>query len=228
MEYSEKTCKLNYSKGEKMITDDKGFCLNKGGEYIHPDMIKADEKLKDDVVGKLIDRAKSQSEALKTFKTLAFEEVDTYMHILLESYGVNAKATAKKGNLTLEDYAGLRKVQIAIAESIKFDEKLQGAKVLIDEFLEEETRDSSANIQTLVKKAFDTDKEGAVSPHKILPLRNYDIKHPKWQKAMEIISDSIKVTAKKPYIRFYIRESQSEPYKLINLDIAGVEIENSN
>jgi len=202
--------------------DDHGHWLNKKGEGTHPDLIRADEKIKDELVEKLIVQASELSGVLNKFKKDAFGEANDYFELLLQNYNLDALKNSKKGNITLENYSGTMKVQISNADSISFDEKLQIAKLKIDECLHELTEGSSPEIKTLITKAFEVDKKGDVNAKKILALKSYDISHKKWREAMIIIDESIEIVGSKAYIRFYTRESVSKEYKLISLDLAGV------
>ena len=104
-----------------------------------------------------------------------------------------------------------------------FDEKLQIAKKKIDECIHEILKDvNSIDGQQLINNAFEVDKKGEVNPRKILVLRSYNITHPKWIEAMEIIAESIEIVSTKEYIRFYTRDNIQESYKQVTLDIAGV------
>jgi hypothetical protein len=202
-----------------MKTDDRGWCLNKQGDYVHPDLIKVDDKLKDEMVDKIVKQAIELSETIAKFKADGFVNVEGYFEQIQKEYGIEKPKT--KGNLTLENFAGDKKIQIAVANNIKFDEKLKVAKVLLDEYLDEVTKDSNADVKTLITKAFEVDKEGDVNPRMILSLRSYNITHPKWKKAMDVISESIKIDSKKSYIRFY-NKNEDGKYKLVPLDIAVV------
>lgn len=202
--------------------DENTLWVNKKGEGVHPDLIRADEKLKDELVGKLIDTAVTLSNLLNKFKKDAFGEVNDFFELLLQNYGLDAKKNSQKGNITLENFSGTLKVQISNADSISFDEKLQIAKLKIDECLHELTEGSSPEIKTLITKAFEVDKKGDVNAKKILALKSYDISHAKWKEAMTIIDESIEIIGSKAYIRFYKRESVDKAYNLISLDLASV------
>lgn len=201
--------------------DENGLWLNKRGEPTHPDLIRPDEKLKDELVEKLIEAASELNALLNKFKKDAFGETNDYFELLLQKYQVDAKKNSKKGNLTLENFSGTMKIQIANADTISFDEKLQVAKIKIDECLHELTEGASPEIKTLITRAFEVDKKGDVNVKNILALKAYEITHPLWLEAMAIIDESIEIVGSKSYIRFYTRENTTKPYKLIVLDLAG-------
>ncbi len=204
------------------IKDERGFWLNAKGEAVHPDNIKVVDKLKDEVVEAVLIKAQKIQESMKAFKEEAYKDVEDYFALVLQNYGMDVKSRSKKGNITLENFSGTVKVQIAKAEKLGFDEKLRVAKLKIDEYLEDVTKDSSADIRTLITKAFEVDKEGNIDSKKIFALKSYEISDKRWKEAMEIIEDSKHVTAITPYIRFYKRNSIEDKWEFIKLDIAGV------
>lgn len=202
--------------------NEAGFWINKKGDEVHPDNVGAADKLKDELVETLLSDAVGVKDVLFDFKTKAFSEVESYYQLLLQEYNIDVKKNSRKGNLTIENYSATAKITINIADRIAFDEKLGIAKTKIDEYLHEITKDASADIQTLITKAFEVDKKGDVNAKKILALKSYEITNPLWLEAMEIISEATEIVSSKSYIRFYAREDRDKEYKIIPLDIAGV------
>jgi len=202
--------------------NEKGWWLDKKGDAFHPDNVKAVDSIKDKLVEKLLDKSYLIQDTLSDFKEQSFKEVENYYSLLLETYDIDGKKNSKKGNLTLENFSGTKKVVINVADRIAFDEKLNIAKLKIDEYLHEITKDSSSDVQTLITKAFEVDKKGDVNAKKILALKSYDIKHKLWVEAMGIIAEATEIVSSKNYIRFYTRESIEEAYVQVSLDLAGV------
>jgi hypothetical protein len=124
--------------------------------------------------------------------------------------------------VTFYSFDGSLKINLAIAENMQFDERLQAAKALIDECITEWTQGSRAEIQVLVQAAFQTDKEGNINTGRVLGLRRLDIKDPRWKTAMQAIGESLQVVGSKEYVRFYERVGDSDQYRAVVLDIAGV------
>ncbi|MBV5329997.1 MAG: DUF3164 family protein, partial [Chlorobium sp.] len=86
-----------------------------------------------------------------------------------EKYGVTLGGV--KGNINLVSFDGRFKVLREVSERLDFDERLQAAKALIDECLREWTRDSGAEVRTLIEDAFQVDKKGRINTQRILGLR---------------------------------------------------------
>lgn len=209
-------------KGNKMAKTEGDFWVDKKGELVHNENVSTVDMLKDKLVEDLTKTAKDASEILYSFKIESFSKVEEYYQLLLRKYKVDGKKGSKKGNLTIENYSATAKIMISVSDRIAFDEKLGIAKAKIDEYLHEATKNASADVQTLITKAFDVDKKGDINAKKILALKSYEIAHPKWREAMAIIDDATEIVSSKNYIRFYTRENIEDEYKLIPLDIAGV------
>ena len=128
----------------------------------------------------------------------------------------------KKGNVTLLSFDGRYKIVHAVQDSIKFDERLQAARALIDECAAEWTQDARSEVRVLVNEAFRTDKVGEISTGRVLALRRLEISDSRWQRAMQAISDAVQVVGSKSYVRIYERIGDSDQYASIPLDIASV------
>lgn len=204
------------------IKTPEGHWVNGKGEPQHPAMIKINEQLRDDLVERLTESAQELQGQMKAFKEKANTEIESYFALLLKEYNFDEKARTKKGNLTLENFSSTVKIMIGVQDKIDFDETLQIAKLKLDEFFKEETKDASPIIQTLIIKAFEVDKKGYIDSKKIFALKSYDIKAPKWIDAMVIIDESKKVAFSKSFIRFYTRKTPDAEWELVNLDFAGV------
>ncbi|HEY1029779.1 MAG TPA: DUF3164 family protein [Pseudomonas sp.] len=199
-----------------------GYRQDAQGRLWAEDMIKPVDKLRDELVSRLVEQARIQSAALAAFKATAFGEIDAFAELSASEYG--AKLGGKKGNLSLLSFDGRYKIQKAIQESIAFDERLQAARALIDECLQEWTADARPELATLVNDAFRVDTRGEIRTARVLALRRMDITDPRWLKAMDAISDACQVIGSKSYIRVYERVGDTAQYRPISLDIAGVSL----
>lgn len=203
-----------------MTTIPEGFWKDAKGCLVPESMIKPIDRTRDELSRDLGQRAKTMSAALRDFKTTVFNEINAFVDLSAEQYDV--KLGGKKGNLTLYSFDGAIKIQVAIAEHMVFDERLQAAKHLIDECIIDWSQGSRDEIKVLVQSAFQTDKEGKINTGRVLALRRLDIRDEKWQKAMQAISESLQVVGSKEYIRFYERVGDSDQYQPISLDLAAV------
>ena len=198
----------------------EGYRADAKGCLIPESMIKPIDRTRDELVIELAESAKIISDGLRKFKASVFSEINAFVELSAEQYSV--QLGGKKGNLTLFSFDGAFKIQVAIAEHLVFDERLQAAKHLIDECIIDWSQGSRDEIKVLVQSAFQTDKEGKINTGRVLALRRLDIRDEKWQKAMQAIGESLQVVGSKEYVRFYERIGNTDQYQPISLDVAGV------
>ncbi|ENX48787.1 MULTISPECIES: DUF3164 family protein [Acinetobacter] len=196
-----------------------GFKQDAKGRLIPESQIKPIDMERSDLVIRLIDQAKQQQQSLRDFKALVFGDIAAFVQLSAEQYEVNIGGA--KGNLTLFSFDGKYKVVRQCQDSIRFDERLQAAKALIDECIQSWSANSNDNLKALINDAFQVDKEGKISTGRVLGLRRLNIDDAKWQQAMQAISDSIIVTDSKNYVRFYERDEDGK-YQPISLDFANI------
>lgn len=197
-----------------------GYMKNSLGHLVPVEMVKEIDKLRDELIVGLIEKAQPVSDALKEFKEYAFSNIESFIELSAAEY--DSHLGGKKGNVTLYSYDGKYRMVRAKADLQVFDERLQIAKELIDECLNEWTSESGPELKTLVNSAFQVDKEGNVNAKRILALRKHNIEDPRWLKAMSAIADGLTVIGSRAYVRLYERIEDTDKWKPISLDIAGV------
>ncbi|ART47580.1 MULTISPECIES: DUF3164 family protein [Acidovorax] len=197
-----------------------GYMRNAQGHLVPLDLVKPVDQERDRLVRELVAIAKDLNARLVASKTKIFGDVAAFAELSAEQYGV--KRGGAKGNITLHTYDGAFKLQIATAENVTFDERLQAAKALVDECITEWSQGSRPEIMVLVQQAFQTDKEGNVNVGRILALRRLEITDERWQNAMKAIGESVQVIGTKQYVRFYERVGDSDRYAPISLDMVAV------
>ncbi len=201
------------------ITVPEGYKIDAKGDLIAIANIRPIDLAKDELVLEIVEKTKAKSAELTQFKARTMADVETFVQLSAEQYGV--KLGGIKGNVSLVSFNGQYKIQRAMQETLTFDEKIQAAKVLIDECLREWTEGARPEVHTLINSAFDTDTEGNLNTGRILGLHRLKIDEERWQRAMQIIRESMLVQCSKAFIRVYEKNNSGE-YQLINLDIAKV------
>lgn len=201
-------------------TDSK-YMKNAQGHLVPINKIKPVDLERDALVKVLVEQAQALRAGLIEFKGRAFGDIGAFVQLSAEQYG--AKVGGKKGNVQLLTFDGRYKVQLAVQDNISFDERLIAAKELIDECLRDWTEQAGvAELQVVINETFRVDRAGNIRTAAVLSLRRYDIKDPRWLKAMEAIGDALQVTGTSSYIRVYERIGDSESWSPISLDLAAV------
>lgn len=182
--------------------------------------IQAVDLARHDLVNDRFSAAEVLETLLMEFKEQTFADVNAFVELSAAEYGV--KIGGVKGNLQLVNHDETRKIRIAIANRITFDERLLAAKQLFDELIAENSEGLNEVIAALIQQVFQVDKAGKIDAKKVMELRKYNIKHPKWLKAMDAINDSIKVVGSKSYIQIYKRDTANDEWVTVSLDLAKV------
>ncbi len=197
-----------------------GYRQDAKGRLIPESAIKAIDLERDQLVISIVEGARIQSDNLTRFKAATFGDIEAFVELSAEQYG--AKVGGKKGNVSLLSFDGRYRVDRAIQDTIKFDERLLAAKTLMDECLHDWTADSRAELKVIVNDAFRVDTSGEIRAGRVLALRRYDFKDERWLRAMQAVGDAVQVTGSKTYLRVYERIGDTNKYRPISLDIATV------
>ncbi len=188
------------------------------GSLVPVELVKTTDILEDEAVRKIIGFARDLNSQIARFKEHSLGDVADLLAVFDQEHQVKKGGT--KGNVTLTSFDGKLKVQLAIADQITFGPELQSAKKLVDECLNEWSADSRPELQAIVQRAFNTDKEGLVNRAELFGLLRLEIADERWQRAMKAIRDSIRVEGTKEYVRFYERADARQSWKAITIDLA--------
>ena len=192
------------------------------GRLVPLELIKPIDLERDKLVREIVAAAQALNAAMRQFKGKTFGDIGAFVELSLEQYGIVSQRGKGKGNVTLSSFDGRYKVQHAVAEYIRFDERLIAAKQLIDECISEWSSDARPEIHALIGSAFQVDKAGNINTARVLALRRVAIDDERWQTAMRAIGEAIQVVGSKAYVRVYERIGDSDQYRAIPLDVAAV------
>lgn len=199
------------------IKDKDNRWIDSAGNAIPVKYIDPVDKNRDRLVNKLMKQAKAVSDRICNLRESAFDDIENFINETEERYDV--KVRTKGGNKILTDFSNTLKIEIRVAHTIEFDERLNMAKTIIDECIKRWSEGSDDKIKLLIDQAFKVDRKGNLDKDRVLGLRQLKIKDKEWRKAMGIISDSTKVVGSKQYIKFS-RKNEKGVWETVNLDIA--------
>lgn len=199
-----------------------GYRQDAQGRLVPEALIKPIDLARDQLVRQLVEGAVELNAAMARYKARAFGDVRAFVEMSFEEYG--ATVGGKKGNISLLTYDGRYKLQIAVQDSLAFDERLQAARALVDECVAEWTQGARPEVIALVNDAFRTDTKGEIRTARVLSLRRMDITDERWDRAMKAIGDACLVVSSKEYLRLYerVRVGDCDEYIPISLDLAKV------
>ena len=192
---------------------------NHRGENVPADYVSPYDKKKEQVAARLIKNAEKLSKKLIEFKQKSMSEADALIDQMYRDHFMERNPDSK-GNITVFNFDKSLKFEIKVQDIIEFDDRIQLAQQSINEFLKEKTEGADQDLSTLVNSAFTTTK-GRLDKNRVLGLFQLKIKHPLWDKAMELIKESITTNNTRRYISFYRRIGDNQ-YKLINLNFSSL------
>lgn len=198
----------------------EGYMLDSRGRLCPLSVVDPIDQMRDKVVIELFGLAKSLNQNIVDSKSRMFADIAAFVDLSAEQYGV--KRGGAKGGVQLTSYDGRIKIVISKGRSIRADERILAAITLLNEFAVDLAKTGDENMQVVIQETFRPDAEGNLSLHRIMGLRRWKIKEPRWASAMKAIDDSLQVEVSKQYIRFYERVGQTNHWKAVPLDVAAV------
>lgn len=200
------------------LVNGKAYMADAKGGLVPVELVKAQHKLEDETVRKIIGHAVDLNSQIGRFLGHTTTDLGEFDALLAQEY--NAKRGGNKGNRTYQTFDGLLKVQVQNADLIDFGPELQIAKAIIDECLNEWASETRPEIRAVVTRAFNTDREGQINRSEIYMLLRLDIDDARWQRAQDAIREAMRVTGSKQYVRFYKRKAVTDAWQPITIDLA--------
>lgn len=203
----------------------EGYMMNREGGFTPLTAVKPQDKLEDELVRGLVADARALRDKLKAFKARGLSEAAGFRAMVAQEYG--AKKGGAKGNMTLSAYDGSAQVSVQVGEHISFGAELSAAKELIDGCIMRWSEGANDNLRAIVDQAFQVNKQGKIDTQRVLNLRKLEITGPDggrdddWEQAMKAISDAVRVTGSRTYLRFYEVDADGQS-QAISLDLAAL------
>lgn len=205
--------------GGAVIVGEKTYMPDAKGALVPLALVKPIDRLKDELVRKMIAFAVDLNAQIGRFRGHCFDDVGSFEALLAQEY--QTSVGGKKGNVTLTSFDGTMKVTIQVADLLEFGPELKAAKKLVDECLTDWSAGTGDELQAIVNRAFSVDKQGQINRSELFMLLRVDIEEERWKRAMEAIRDSIRVIGSKTYIRFHRRETSNDAWSAVTIDLAA-------
>lgn len=197
----------------------KPYMGDGAGGFQPLETIKAQDKLEDEIVRKVMGFAIALSAQVSRFRGHTFTDLGEFDALLAQEYGVTKGG--RKGNRTYRTVDGLYYVRVRVARLLDFGSSLQDAKALVDECLNEWSAEARPELRALVTRAFNTDQEGNINRSEIFTLLRLEIEDERWQSAMRAVRDAMRVVGSKAYLEFKMREAFDAPWTTVTIDLAA-------
>lgn len=178
------------------------------------------EKLKEQIAGSLLKTALKINAGLLTFKTDIDKALVSVRESLIEEKKLHKKS---KGNLTWYNFDRSIKIELNVNETIQFDEGLiAAAREHLDSFISKNVQGTEEVVRELINSAFQNTK-GGLDSKKVLSLMKYrtKIKAAEFQKALNLIEQSISRPSSKKYFRIWAKDVNGA-YQNIDLNFSSI------
>lgn len=189
--------------------------VNGDGAYVPIDRIRDVDLLRDTLVRDLCAVASHLGTRLAAFKSSASADIGAFADASAEEHGI--KLRGRKGGFSLMSYDGTLKIVIDNDTLIAVNEKVSVAREAVFACIHRWSEGANANLSEVVRRAFETDKQGHLSLPRLLALRSYKIDDPEWEGAMQALAQGLTAYGSKTYIRFYRRATTADAWTQIPL-----------
>jgi hypothetical protein len=199
----------------------KDYYTDPAGEKVPAKYVKPYDKLRDQIARQIEKDWQAEQARLAACKLRTVAAIQKLQEAAAAEAGVDLGG--EKGNLQFRSFDGSITISLDRQYRTEFDERLQFAQALIKEAVAEMTEGTSnADLAEIATKAFTPRKTGNLDMQRIRDLRTYNVSHPKWKQACEIISDCERTVAFRDYIRVAVRTAPDAKPQPITLDIASL------
>ena len=197
-----------------------GYQQDAKGRLVPEELIPEHVQMEDSTVRTIAAYFLDLHRQIHRFIGHCYDDLHAFDDLLGEKYGLKRRGGAK-GNRTYTSFDGTLKVVVQVQDRITFGPELAAARELVEECISEWAEGARAEIQALVRHAFEPDKEGQVNRESVFRLRKLEIDDPRWKSAQAAITDAIRVIGSASYIRCYVRANPLAPWLAITIDMNG-------
>ena len=197
-----------------------GYWKNAKGDLIREANVPDRERDMDAVVRKIHGFGADLSATMWRFREYTMRDIALFCERIIQEYGGTPRG--KKGNVSLTSFDGTMRVQLAIADVIDIGPEIQAAQNLIEECIDEWSKNAAINLRALVRQAFQADSCGRLSVAQLLNLRRIEIDDAKWRQAQAAITDALRPGGRAEYVRIYTRAAPTDPWQQMPLHLAQV------
>ncbi len=199
----------------------KEYYTDPAGEKVPAKYVKAYDKKRDAIAQRIAKRWQDERTRLAKIKAETIADIQALVDAAELETAVSLGGA--KGNIQFRSFDGSITVISDRQFRTEFDERLTMAQQLIGEAIADMTADAeNADLAEIARRAFEPRKSGNLDMQRIRDLRRYNIKHPKWAQACEIISDCERTVGHRDYLRVLVRNAPDAKPEAVVLDIAAL------
>lgn len=201
---------------------DQQYLFDPTGEKVPLKYVKPYDRRRDQIARRIAREWLDMEKRLQTLKARTLTAVDSLRQAAADSAGV-PELGGKEGYIQFRSFDGSITIRVDNAKRTEFDERLGLAQQLIMDAVKELAQDvASADLVEIATRAFQPRKSGNLDMQRIRDLKSYNVSHPKWKQAIEIINECERCVGYKRYIRVTVRKDPVSNPEPITLDIAAL------
>ena len=198
-----------------------GYRADAQGRLVPEKMIPEHALLRDDLVRQLIERVDAASTELATLKGCLLAGVSEHVALVASDY--DTTITGKGGDVRLDSYDGLLRVERATGRRLRVTEEIHAAEQLVRDYLDTEGVNVPDGYRAITDRTFRrNNKTGELSVSRLIDFVAVKIDDPRWKAAQRAIRDAIQNDGTTVYFRAYRRGSVDEPWQQIPLDFSTI------
>ena len=192
------------------------------GQVIPAKYVKAYDRKRDATARAILRDWLKAEQMLAEVKERSIQRVRLLQAAAEKEEGVKSLG-GEKGNVQFRSFDGAIMVRYDADSRTEFDERLALAQQLIGEAVKELSAGAkNEDLVEIATRAFRPRRTGRLDMQRVRDLCTYNVSHPKWKQAVEIIKKCERQIGTRNYVRVSVREKLDEKPRHIILDIAAV------
>lgn len=195
-----------------------GYIEDSVGRLVPCKIVRPERLVEDQTVRDLVARAQAASAQLGDLKAGLMDDVDAYLRLVAERYGVTLATPT--GNVVMESFDARMRIEKVRADRITIGPEIQAAEVLVRSLVDE-IEDPTA--RAIVDRAFRRNRKTAeLSVSRLVDLVGVEIDDDRWRRAVQAIRDAMRATASAVYFRAYTRTDADSQWTQVPLDFSSI------
>ncbi len=188
------------------------------GQIVPAKYVKPYDRERDKLARQILADWQAEQARLRALKARTLDRIDKLQALAEKTAGV--KLGGKKGNVQFRSFDGTISVQYKNQARTEFDERLSIAQELIMEAVRDLGKDANHDLVEIATRAFTPRSSGRLDMQRVRELRSYNVRHPKWKQACEIIAECERKIGTRQYIFVSTRDDPTAQPTPVYLDIA--------
>lgn len=197
-----------------------GYRADAMGRLVPEAMIPDATLIRDDLVRRLIDRARETSASLARTKAALLADIAEHVALVASAY--DTQITGQRGDVRLDSFDGTLRIERASGNRTVVGEQIHAAEALVREYLDSASLPDG--VRAIVDRTFRRNrKTGELSVSRLVDFVSVEIDDDRWRMAQRAIREALQAAETVTYFRAYERARPDLPWQQIPLDFSAVQ-----